>query len=91
MKVSQVKLVVETEPPIESHGNSIRGFFAGRSSGLELLHNHSPTGKPLYLYPRVQYKTIQQTGLIIGIDEGCELVQDLIKNLKFLCERKQLI
>ena len=41
------------------------------------MHNHLEDGTPVYQYPRVQYKVIDQTALLVGVNEGSDLLQRL--------------
>ncbi|MDD5090171.1 MAG: CRISPR-associated endonuclease Cas6 [Candidatus Wallbacteria bacterium] len=80
---TQTLLVVKTDPPLDGHGNSLRGFVARLFPEQELTHNHAGS-EFLYLYPRIQYRVLDQAGLILGIDEGAEAVEEFSSALKEL-------
>lgn len=54
----------------------IRGYFADKYSELDILHNHK-ADKFIYRYPKVQYKVIHNTPIIIGIDEAVSCISRL--------------
>ncbi len=55
----------------------LRGFFGQRFSHAVLMHHHKPDGTLLYDYPRVQFKVIDQTAVLLGIDQGARLLESL--------------
>ncbi len=84
MKISQTVLTFATEPPLSGHGNSLRGFVASQFAECMLTHNHDRNGKAVYIYPRVQYRIIKGNGMVIGIEEGAAIVQDIAAMLKVI-------
>lgn len=51
----------------------LRGAIATAFADDDLFHQHDPqTGKPLYRYPRIQYRWDQGKGIIIGWYEAAE-------------------
>lgn len=52
----------------------IRGFFANKYNEIEMFHNHKGN-KFIYKYPFIQYKVINKEPLIIGIDEGVNIIK----------------
>ena len=56
---------------------AIRGFFGRKFEDEVFMHNHNPDGSVIYQYPRVQFKVLEQTATLIGINEGSELLQRL--------------
>jgi len=56
---------------------ALRGFFGRKFEEEVLMHNHEPDGTPIYQYPRVQFKVLASTALLLGINEGSELLQRL--------------
>ena len=64
--------------PIRQHeAPALRGFFGREFEDEIFMHNHNPDGSVIYQYPRVQFKVIDQTATLIGINEGSELLQRL--------------
>ncbi|MBW1920413.1 MAG: hypothetical protein DRH11_08800 [Deltaproteobacteria bacterium] len=55
----------------------LRGFF-GRAFAEEILfHHHRLDGSLLYKYPRVQFKVLDKTAILLGLAEGSELLSRL--------------
>lgn len=61
----------------KGEATAIRGCFGRQFEDEIFMHNHDADGKPIYLYPRIQYKVVNQTALLVGINEGSELLQRL--------------
>jgi hypothetical protein len=55
----------------------LRGFFGRKFEDKVLMHSHRPDGEPIYQYPRVQFKVLDSTAVLMGINEGSELLQRL--------------
>lgn len=55
----------------------LRGFFGRAFADEVLVHHHRSDGSLLYAYPRVQFKILQKTALLLGIAEGSELLSRL--------------
>ena len=66
---------MESDQPIREDSAKLRGFFANKFSSYLLLHNHLDNNKFLYQYPRIQYKTINHTKMILGLAEGVDVLQ----------------
>lgn len=77
MIIQQIILRLKTEPPLAEHGNTLRGYIANQFPQYDILHNHREDGSLLYFYPRIQYKTINGEGYIIGIEEGITIIREI--------------
>jgi hypothetical protein len=60
-----------------SESPRLRGFFGQAFADEVMLHHHRPDGSLIYSYPRVQFKILYQTALLLGIAEGSELLTRL--------------
>ena len=60
-----------------SESPQLRGFFGRVFEDEVLLHHHLSDGSLLYKYPRVQFKVLRRTALLLGIGEGSELLSRL--------------
>jgi len=76
VKLRVFKLRVLTDAPIDASAAQLRGFFATKFNDYQLLHHHS-ADKLIYDYPRVQYKVIDGQHLVLGIDEGVEVLKEI--------------
>jgi hypothetical protein len=45
------------------------------------MHNQNPDGSFVHQYPRVQFKVIDRTAVLMGVAEGSELLQRLWPNI----------
>ncbi|MDO8368453.1 MAG: hypothetical protein Q7T20_16750, partial [Saprospiraceae bacterium] len=67
-------------------GHKLRGYFGSVFREYSpLLHNHFDDGGTRYALPLVQYKVLQGTPTLIGLQDGAKLLAELffqIKNLK---------
>jgi hypothetical protein len=56
---------------VEMRTRQLRGALAEAFAEDDLFHQHDPiTGKPLYRYPRVQYRWREGRGLVVGWSEA---------------------
>lgn len=77
MKLKTMFLKMESDQPIREDSAKLRGFFANKFNNYLLLHNHLGNNKFLYQYPRIQYKTINHTKIILGLAEGVDVLQSI--------------
>ena len=56
---------------------ALRGFFGRQFEDEVLVHNHGPNDQLIYQYPRIQFKVIDRTAVLIGIAEGADLLSRL--------------
>lgn len=54
----------------------IRGYLGNKYEELDILHNHK-NDKFIYRYPKVQYKIIKNKPIILGIDEGSNIISNI--------------
>ena len=55
----------------------IRGFFAAKFPQYIELHHHIAAKKYIYSYPLIQYKVLNHTPTIIGINEGVAILKKI--------------
>lgn len=70
------RLTLTSTRPIQESGAQLRGFFATKFNEYSLLHQHN-ADKFIYRYPMVQYKMIDRTPNVIGINEGAEVLKEI--------------
>ncbi|NLZ30981.1 MAG: CRISPR-associated endonuclease Cas6 [Methanomicrobiales archaeon] len=75
MKVRTLYMVLETDRPMQEDATKLRGCIGNRFAEYPLLHQHAKT--PLLTYPRVQYKVIEGTPAILGIEEGATILKEI--------------
>jgi len=59
----------------------IRGAVASKFPGYTLLHHHINEKQLLYLYPKIQYKIINHTLVIVGINEGIDVLRRIYSDV----------
>ncbi len=56
-------------------GHKLRGYFANKfGKDSDLFHNHDTNGKTIYRYPKIQYKVVKGSPMVIGIEDGAQLI-----------------
>lgn len=69
--------------PRDAH--KLRGYFGNLfKEHSPLLHNHYFDGTIRYAYPLVQYKVIEQVPVLVGFQEGAELLISLFLKIREL-------
>lgn len=84
MKYNIVNLVLKTDQTLTASPAKVRGFIGNVYKDYPILHNHYSNDKFLYSYPFVQYKIINGDIVIVGIDEGAELLKKIAPELSTL-------
>lgn len=65
--------------------HKLRGYFGTLfQDHSPLLHNHLQTGESAYRYPLVQYKVLDSIPVLVGINEGADLLTSLFLKIKEL-------
>ncbi len=84
MKYNIVNLSLKTDKHISATPSKVRGFIGNQFNEFSVLHNHIDKGKFVFSYPLVQYKIIDDSIVIIGIDEGGEVLKKISSELSIL-------
>jgi len=71
-----LRLTLHSDAPMSGDGAKLRGFFATSFNEYALLHQHV-TDKLIYRYPLIQYKMLQGSPLVLGINEGAEVLKEI--------------
>jgi hypothetical protein len=102
MQINTSRILFKTNSKVTDSPSTLRGFIASLFPDNPLLHHHlnnsnSPTGF-VYTYPKVQYKIIDGTPIVLGIGEAGEIVKTIsnidylnLKGKKYLVTDKKLI
>lgn len=65
--------------------HKLRGYFGTLfQEHSPLLHNHLETGESAYRYPMVQYKVLDGVPILVGLNEGANLLTGLFLKIKEL-------
>jgi hypothetical protein len=77
MLLKLLLLTLKSVRPVEEDATKLRGFFATRFTEYALLHHHVDVDKLLYTYPRIQYKILEGEAIVLGIEEGAEVLKEI--------------
>lgn len=84
-----VNLILKTNLKLTASPTKVRGFIGNNFKEYPILHNHYANDKFLYSYPYVQYKIINGDIVIVGIDEGADLIKKIAPELSTLSLDKE--
>jgi len=76
MNLKTFTLTLASTRPITGSAPELRGFFATKFNEYALLHQHS-ADRLIYRYPLVQYKMINGAPMVIGINDGAEILKQI--------------
>lgn len=82
MEIEILKLSLNFEPLLDEKDiDKIRGFFGSLFRENILAHHHRSDKGFIYAYPRLQYKIIKGTCIILGFNEGTEIIKNIFLNI----------
>ncbi len=85
MEINILKLSLNIESDInESDAEKIRGYLGSVFWDNPHVHHHKENGSLIYRYPRVQYKVIDGSCVLIGFNEGLDIVKKIFDDLKYI-------
>ena len=76
MNLKILRLTLQSATPMHGNASKLRGFFATSFNEHALLHQHT-ADKLIYKYPLIQYKMLQGKPLVLGINEGAEVLKEI--------------
>jgi hypothetical protein len=84
MKLKILILTLKTNNPVQEDGSKLRGYIGKKFPEYPILHHHVKESGYLYTYPRVQYKVLGYTAVILGIEEGAKVLKQISDEIDFL-------
>jgi len=69
----------------------LRGFIANKFKHIPIIHQHENNNKFIYSYPLIQYKLIDGYPMILGINEGTNVLYEIYKELEILKLSKMIL
>lgn len=85
MEMSILKLSIALESDLKSSdAEKIRGYLGNIFWDNRYAHQHNADGSLIYRYPCVQYKIIEGECLLIGFDEGGDVIKRTFHDLRTL-------
>ncbi len=76
MLLKILRLTLHSNAPMRGDATKLRGFFATSFNEYALLHQHV-TDRLIYKYPLIQYKMLGGIALVLGINEGAEVLKEI--------------
>lgn len=76
MNLKTFTLTLASTRPITGSAPELRGFFATKFTEYSLLHQHN-ADRLIYRYPLVQYKMIGGVPMVVGINDGAEVLKQV--------------
>jgi hypothetical protein len=76
MKLKLLRLTLRSDAPMHGDASKLRGFFAASFNEYALLHQHM-ADKLIYKYPLIQYKMLGQSPMVLGIEDGAEVLKEI--------------
>lgn len=64
--------------------DKLRGFIANRFRDYPIIHHHLDNDRFLYRTPLIQYKIIEGRPLVIGINEGAQILQRIYDEVDYI-------
>jgi len=86
MKTINLTTIQFPEIKLETRdAHKLRGYFGNLfKTHSEILHNHYENGDSKYEYPKVQYKVLKNIPVLIGLEQGADLLNKLFFEIKEL-------
>ncbi|MGC9061719.1 CRISPR-associated endonuclease Cas6 [Calditerrivibrio sp.] len=83
MQINNLRLWLITDSILNrADAEKIRGYLGNFFWNNSYAHQHDYAGDLIYRYPRVQYKVINGKSLLIGFNEGSEIVEKTFYNIE---------
>jgi len=70
-------LILKTSEPVKEDASKLRGYIGNEFKDYPILHHHMEEAGYIYSYPKVQYKIIGGTPVIVGIEEGRDVLKKI--------------
>lgn len=84
MKVKTLIFHFTCEESVRGTADKLRGFFADKFGEYTLIHQHLNNNELLYKAPLIQYKIIDGNPLVIGINEGADVLQKIYGDIDYI-------
>lgn len=67
--------------PMKVQTPQVREFFGDEIGNEIMSFGRGSDGTAVYEYPRIQFKIFESTAVLLGINEGCKIVQKMFHSL----------
>ena len=89
-KLKMLVLTFNADKRIEEDASKLRGYIGNKFSQYPILHHHLTGEKSLYTYPKVQYKIIDGNAVLVGINEGADVLKEISGEIEMFTLDKNL-
>ncbi|MCK5684025.1 hypothetical protein KAJ27_07885 [bacterium] len=76
--------ILHTERPFTANAFALRNFFIELDPKSKLADMVIGNARSRFNYPRIQFSVVKQQPIIIGVDEGIEIIAETLKNLQII-------
>lgn len=77
MNIKILVTVIKTDKQVKEDPSKLRGYIGKKFPEYILLHHHINGTEYIFTYPRIQYKIIEGTPIIVGIEEGAGILKKI--------------
>jgi len=84
VKLRTALLTFSFNEPVCARADRLRGFFATHFGGFRLVHHHLDDNRLLYRTPLIQYKVVNRQPLVLGVNEGADILRQIYEQLQFI-------
>ncbi|MEN6519387.1 MAG: CRISPR-associated endonuclease Cas6, partial [Methanospirillum sp.] len=94
MQVRLFYLTLRSDAPIPHRPERVRGYLATQFNEYSLLHQHIEGDRFRYRYPLVQYRVLDNAAVVIGINEGADVLKEIYRetdSLRLGSERYRIV
>lgn len=79
MRLRLFYMHMRSDQDLPHRPDHLRGYLARTFNEYTLLHQHIDNTRYRYRYPLVQYRILDAAAVVIGINEGAEVLQEIYK------------
>jgi len=84
MKVKTLIFHFACDESVKGTADKLRGFFANMFGEYTLIHQHLHDNEFLYKAPLIQYKIFNGKPVVLGINEGADVLQKIHEDIAYL-------
>lgn len=84
MQVRLFYLTLRSPTALPQRPDQLRGYLATQFNEYSLLHQHVDGDRFRYRYPLVQYRVLDDAAVVIGINEGADVLKEIYRGTESL-------
>jgi hypothetical protein len=82
MRLRLFYMSLRSDQELPHRPDHLRGYLASAFNEYTLLHQHIGHGQLRYRYPLVQYRVLDDAAVVIGINEGADVLQEIYRETR---------